>query len=129
MKNQKKLTLYGQLCEDLEECLGHAKGELTLVTTELPAPPPETEPKKIVSLRKAYKMSQAVFAGVLNVSVKTIQSWEQGIREPSDSALRLLEVIQIQPDLVEKIILPRKSSLSKTRKSGKKTRVEKRKAI
>jgi DNA-binding transcriptional regulator YiaG len=34
-------------------------------------------------------MSQAVFAQVLNVSTKTVQSWVQGQRKPSQAALRL----------------------------------------
>jgi DNA-binding transcriptional regulator YiaG len=29
---------------------------------------------------------------VLNVSVKTVQGWEQGIREPSDAWLKLLSI-------------------------------------
>jgi DNA-binding XRE family transcriptional regulator len=39
-------------------------------------------------------MSQAVFAQVLNVSTKTIQSWKQGSRKPSQVALRLIQVFR-----------------------------------
>jgi putative transcriptional regulator len=45
-------------------------------------------------------MSQAVFAGVLNVSTKTVQSWEQGTRTPSQAALRLIQVFRQDPSRV-----------------------------
>jgi putative transcriptional regulator len=40
----------------------------------------------LAALRKQTAMSQAVFARLLNVSTKTVQSWEQGVREPSDAS-------------------------------------------
>ncbi|MCC6154411.1 MAG: hypothetical protein IT367_11665 [Candidatus Hydrogenedentes bacterium] len=52
-------------------------------------------------------MSQTVFAAPLNVSKKTVQSWEQGIRSPSDASLRLLQIIRKRPDVVETIIADR----------------------
>ncbi|MFA6492400.1 MAG: helix-turn-helix domain-containing protein [Candidatus Babeliales bacterium] len=39
------------------------------------------------------KYSQGAFAKVLNVSIKTVQSWESGVRVPSHSSLRLLEIV------------------------------------
>ena len=45
-------------------------------------------------------MSQAVFPRVLNISPKTVQSWEQGLRQPTQAALRLLEVIEQQPEII-----------------------------
>jgi putative transcriptional regulator len=77
----------------LAERIRHAKGEITLKTTiiEMPDPPPEISAKEITNLRLKSGMSQADFAGVLNVSTKTVQSWEQGQRRPSHAALRLIE--------------------------------------
>jgi DNA-binding transcriptional regulator YiaG len=45
-------------------------------------------------------LSQAVFAGVLNVSVKTVQAWEQGLRQPSDAALKLLTIAKKHPEVL-----------------------------
>jgi len=45
-------------------------------------------------------MSQAVFPRVLNISPKTVQSWEQGLRQPTQAALRLLEVKEQQPEII-----------------------------
>ena len=77
---------------------------LTVVGCGLSGQPESPDPARIVSLRKQYRMSQAVFAAVVNVSVKTVQSWEQGLRRPSDAALRMLQVIRREPDVVERIL-------------------------
>jgi putative transcriptional regulator len=45
-----------------------------------------------VRLRDRLNYSQSMFARVLNVSTKTVQAWEQGAREPSDAALKLLTI-------------------------------------
>lgn len=49
--------------------------------------------KDIKRIRASGHYSQGVFAKVLNVSVKTVQSWESGTRMPSHAALRLLEIV------------------------------------
>jgi len=46
------------------------------------------------------RMSQSVFARVLNVSPKTLQSWEQGIRKAAQAAQRLLEVLEKKPEII-----------------------------
>jgi putative transcriptional regulator len=55
---------------------------------------------EIVKLRQQLNLSQAVFAGVLNVSVKTVQAWEQGLRQPSDAALKLLTIAKKHPEVL-----------------------------
>jgi putative transcriptional regulator len=83
----------------LEEGIRHAKGEITLKTTtlELPDRPPDVGAEELTELRLHSGMSQAVFARVLNVSTKTVQSWEQGQRKPSQAALRLIQVFRQNP--------------------------------
>ena len=87
-------------CEAGEESIQFTRGELTLRTTMVPARPPTVTAKQIVALRRKLRMSQGIFAQVLNVSAKTVQSWEQGERKPSQAALRLLQVMQTQPEVV-----------------------------
>ena len=98
-----KMGFFDQLKRGLEDSIAYSRGELSLKTTELPAPPPKATPKAVASLRKNLKMSQAVFAATLNVSFKTVQAWEQGLREPSDVALRMLQVLRDQPEVVNGI--------------------------
>ena len=54
--------------------------------------------------RESTGMSQAVFARLLNVSPKTIQSWEQGQRVPSQAAQRMLHVFQERPEMVLEVV-------------------------
>lgn len=59
--------------------------------------PPEYTPERVVSIRtKVAKMSQAVFAAVLNVSVSTVQKWESPVAEkrPSGAAAKLLQLVE-----------------------------------
>lgn len=50
--------------------------------------------------RQRLGLSQAQFAGMLGVSVRTFQDWEQGRREPSGAAKTLLKIAAIRPDAV-----------------------------
>jgi putative transcriptional regulator len=100
-----RLPVAQQIRKGLEEAIRHAKGEITLKTTivELPDPPPEIEAERVTSLRLESRMSQAVFARVLNVSTKTVQSWEHGTRRPSQAALRLIQVFGQNPGAVLRV--------------------------
>ena len=102
----KRLPVAEQIRTGLEEAIRHPKGEITLKTTtlELPDRPPEVDAKKLTKLRLKNGMSQAVFAQVLNVSTKTVQSWEQGQRKPSQAALRLLQVFRQDPSGLLKLV-------------------------
>lgn len=79
----------------LEDAIAFEKGKKTLRThsIELPEPPMEYKARDIKKIREKGHYSQGVFAVILNVSIRTVQSWECGARTPSHSALRLLEII------------------------------------
>jgi putative transcriptional regulator len=49
-------------------------------------------------------LSQADFAAMLGVSVRTLQDWEQGRREPSGAAKALLKVTVAAPKTVRKVL-------------------------
>jgi putative transcriptional regulator len=48
---------------------------------------------QIKKLRLREKISQPVFAKCLNISPSTVKKWEQGEKQPSGSALKLLNLI------------------------------------
>jgi putative transcriptional regulator len=98
--------LFERLKTGLEEAIRHAKGEITLKTTvvELPDPPPQIQADELTRLRLSNQMSQDVFARLLNVSTKTVQSWEDGTRKPSQAALRLIQVFRQDPAGVLRVI-------------------------
>jgi putative transcriptional regulator len=64
---------------------------LRVHTLKEPAPP------KII--RTKLKISQSAFAGLMGVSLRTIQDWEQGRRKPSGPALALLRIAEQKPDV------------------------------
>ena len=86
---------FEDLKEGLEDIITYQKGKKTLRTrfVELPEPPEQYSAKDIKKIRERDNYSQGVFALILNVSTRTIQSWETGARVPSHAALRLLEII------------------------------------
>jgi putative transcriptional regulator len=96
--------IFERLKTGLEEAIAHAKGELSLRTIDVPEAPPEIDATTLVALREAAQMSQVVFAKVLHVSAKTVQSWEQGMRVPSKAARRLIQVFAEQPAAVCKVV-------------------------
>ncbi len=50
--------------------------------------------RQIRAIRRRTRMSQALFAAVLNTSVSTVQKWEIGEKRPSGPSLKLLDVIE-----------------------------------
>jgi len=54
----------------------------------------EMTPQKIKALREHTRVSQAVFAAVLNTSLSTVQKWEAGDKKPSGPSLKLLNLIE-----------------------------------
>ena len=56
---------------------------------------------EILQVRKKLKVSQSVFAKLLNVSVSSVRQWEQNLRHPSGSTMILLELLQKNPHLLD----------------------------
>jgi len=62
-----------------------------------------TESYPIVRAREKSGLSQAEFAQLLGVSIRTIQDWEQGRREPNAAAKTLIKVAELHPSVLRKI--------------------------
>ena len=56
-----------------------------------------------ISARQSANLTQKEFARLLNVSVDSIQDWEQGRRSPRGAAKTLLRIAQEHPEVLEKI--------------------------
>ena len=56
-------------------------------------PVPNYSSAKIRALRTRHKLSQAVFASVLNTSLSTVRQWEIGDKHPSGPSLKLLSLL------------------------------------
>jgi putative transcriptional regulator len=55
---------------------------------------------EVASIREKTGLSQARFAELLGVSVRTLQDWEQGRRVPSGAARTLLVVANKNPHVL-----------------------------
>lgn len=67
------------------------KGEGKRFKVEIP-----TDVKKI---RERLDLSQSAFAALMGISIRTLQDWEQGRRKPSRSAIALLRIVSIHPEV------------------------------
>ena len=57
----------------------------------------------VVSARMKSGLSQARFAALLGVSVRTLQEWEQGRRQPSGAAKTLIVIAQKRPEVLSEL--------------------------
>ena len=92
---------FGRTGRELWHALGaaeaQARGLMTLRTVTVPKPPPSRPHLQLGRIRRRAGMSQGVLAGYLNVSVKTVQSWEQGTRVPRAGDARLIQLFAADP--------------------------------
>ena len=57
----------------------------------------------VAQARAASGLSQAQFAALMGVSVRTLQEWEQGRRKPSGAAQTLLAVAARHPEVLREL--------------------------
>lgn len=57
----------------------------------------------ITRARNKVNMSQPAFAELMGVSVRTLQAWDQGKRNPSGAAKTLLRVAETHPEILRKL--------------------------
>jgi putative transcriptional regulator len=86
-----------EILEGIREIKAHKAGQLKLRTREL------SEPSTPQEIRKRLDLSQAAFAGLMGVSIRTVQEWEQGKRKPSGPAKSLLRIAEQHPEVFAKV--------------------------
>ena len=61
------------------------------------------EISEVAHARLMAGLSQSAFAVLLGVSVRTLQDWEQGRREPSGAAKTLFRVAERYPEILQEL--------------------------
>ena len=104
LEEQQMSQIGKELIEAMKELVDNSEGKIDLRTSKLVISPVcETmSAEEIKATRKSLGMSQGVFAIVLGVSKKTVESWEIGRYTPDGAARRLISLMQIDPTLPEK---------------------------
>jgi len=87
-----------EILEGIREIKAHKVGQLVLRTHKLKRPAP---PRRI---RAKLRLSQAAFAGLMGVSPRTVQDWEQGRRKPSGPAEALLRIAEQHPKVFLQLV-------------------------
>jgi putative transcriptional regulator len=82
-----------EILQSVREIKAFKAGEVDLRTREL------SEPAPVQEIRHRLQLSQVAFAGLMGVSVRTVQDWEQGRREPSGPAKSLLRIAEQHPQV------------------------------
>ncbi|MDD5461062.1 MAG: helix-turn-helix domain-containing protein [Methylococcales bacterium] len=77
--------------EDLLQSVREMKNNRRAKETVIPV-------SRVLSARSKTGLTQAQFAVLLGVSVRTLQDWEQGRREPSGAAKTLLRIAEQHPE-------------------------------
>ena len=60
----------------------------------------------VIAARKNSGLSQSAFAQLLGVSVRTLQGWEQGRKQPSGAARTLITLAQRHPEILRELTQP-----------------------
>jgi len=106
-----KRKLFDELRLALGNSLAYESDKVVdLRTTEIPAPAKRITPSQIKEIRLALHASQATFAKLINVSANTVESWEQGLRQPRHAALKLLSIAQMHPQVLLEEVLDQSQS-------------------
>lgn len=64
----------------------------------------EIEAPDVKRIREGFALSQSEFAGMLGISIKTLQNWEQGRRTPHGPARVLLQVASMHPEAIWSVV-------------------------
>jgi putative transcriptional regulator len=86
--------LFDELVEGLKEAGAYLRGEMAPARVTFVGEP---DPREI---RGRMGMTQEQFAAALCISVKTLRNWEQGRRDPSGPAMRLLQIAARHPEIL-----------------------------
>jgi len=104
-----KKTYYESIMTGLQQAIDFEKGDTSngrIRIVEIPEIEPLNEyPKeKIKELRQKVNLPQKYFAELLGVTLKSVEAWESGKRQPTGTAKRLFQLIEKDPNVVSSMM-------------------------
>jgi len=88
--------LFADLVESIKEAVEISKGRAEPSRRFYVSHP------EVKVIRERIGLTQSEFAGLMQVSIKTLQNWEQGRRNPTGPAAALLKIVAASPEVAIK---------------------------
>ncbi len=103
------MNAYSSIIKGLKEAIEHEKGGLKGVKRHVVAVKPITvyRSKEIKKIRAKLDLTQTAFANIIGVSQKAVEAWEAGKNIPQGPAQRMLELLDKEPAITEKYLIPK----------------------
>lgn len=101
------MSAFDDIMEGIEQAVEYEKGNFKNARKRIVmvSPVPHYKSVDIKNIRDTLKLSQALFAGLLGVSVKTVEAWEAGRNIPEGPAQRMLELFKKNPEILNEYLL------------------------
>ncbi|WP_394752168.1 helix-turn-helix domain-containing protein [Crenothrix sp.] len=98
LKRDAERDLNAELLESINQMHAGQIGRVSVVTRT-----GQVIESPVAKARIASRLSQSQFAKLLGISVRTLQEWEQGRRQPSGAAKTLLRVAENHPEYLREL--------------------------
>ena len=66
------------------------------------SPVPEFAPADVKALRQKLGLSQTMLAEIVGVHKRAVEAWEIGRKNPNGSARRLMKLLEVDPDAIQR---------------------------
>jgi putative transcriptional regulator len=97
------MSVYESIMQGLTEAVDYQHGEISARKAKLTIKPVDVfNNNDIKRIRQKTGLSQAMFAGSLGVSPKTVETWENGRNKPEGASRRLLEIVRDDPGFLRR---------------------------
>ena len=101
------MSIFDSVSKGLNEAIDYERGITNRtrkrVVTVIPVP--QYKGVQIKRIREELKITQANFAELMGVSVKTVEAWETGRNVPQGPAQRMLDLLKNESDIVDKYVV------------------------
>lgn len=92
------------ILKGLDEAVKISSGKMNARRQKVSIMPAESfSNQDIKNVRMSLKLTQASFAEIVGVNIKTVEAWEKGTNSPNGSARRLISILKSEPEILNKL--------------------------